>query len=515
MAALPTSNLSLKDDIAVVLSETATLDTCCSSSSVVAEGLDPLYCTGEIPADRLANLKADEVHSYFKGYDPNVSTATLSYTFSVGLSDPFDRVYDVDLDYTNSTGAPITSRIYFTFSNEGSVPAGQSDRTQVSIDDLNAVPKTLVLEIGDTVGSFAITIPTGSGTFDYRYTYVNDNWDFPRPSTDLRVVCNGGFGIDITSSSTHTPTIEGVTTTFITATSLISSTGNDTFDLNNLGSNISIDNESGEMIHTKLTRNAATYTALNGYKDVQTIETYDTALLDSGLRYVAAEVVVEVGSDSNDLTDVFTHGDSDIKTIPTVSDYDSLGYYYRYTLLNSYTTSGSSSFSWDLNPHLYCSFTEVTHSATINSRTGGNHILTMKDLDRPSGNPTDGVIVPRLYITPNNNTLASTDVFSFKMVINCPTGGNVFLRLVTNDNLAETYTDQDEYSGAITTDVKFSLVTDIDNTDAATSILGGAIAESIYYFDFTQSDQYIVVTNVSNVATSSDFFYQFDQDGNI
>ena len=56
--------------IAAGLNEVKKLKSCCLSANTIAEGLDPVYCPGATPAERLANLKADRQHTYWKNYNP-------------------------------------------------------------------------------------------------------------------------------------------------------------------------------------------------------------------------------------------------------------------------------------------------------------------------------------------------------------------------------------------------------------------------------------------------------------
>lgn len=65
-AQLATSNLKLSD-IEAVLNESGLYD-CVHSANINADGLDPNYCPGATPAERLANLQTDGKMSYFKGY---------------------------------------------------------------------------------------------------------------------------------------------------------------------------------------------------------------------------------------------------------------------------------------------------------------------------------------------------------------------------------------------------------------------------------------------------------------
>jgi hypothetical protein len=56
--------------IAAGLNEVKSLKSCCLSANTIAEGLDPVYCPGATPAERLANLQADKQHTYWKNYNP-------------------------------------------------------------------------------------------------------------------------------------------------------------------------------------------------------------------------------------------------------------------------------------------------------------------------------------------------------------------------------------------------------------------------------------------------------------
>lgn len=75
----PTVDLRLTH-IAAGLNEVKKLKSCCLSANTIAEGLDPVYCPGATPAERLANLKADRQHTYWKNYNPPSCVCPDGYT---------------------------------------------------------------------------------------------------------------------------------------------------------------------------------------------------------------------------------------------------------------------------------------------------------------------------------------------------------------------------------------------------------------------------------------------------
>ena len=70
--------------IAAGLTEVKKLKSCCMSANTIAEGLDPVYCPGATPAERLANLKADRQHTYWKNYDPPTCVCPTGYSVYEG-----------------------------------------------------------------------------------------------------------------------------------------------------------------------------------------------------------------------------------------------------------------------------------------------------------------------------------------------------------------------------------------------------------------------------------------------
>jgi len=65
--------------IAAGLTEVKKLKSCCLSANTISEGLDPVYCPGATPAERLANLKADKQQTYWKNYDPPTCVCPAEY----------------------------------------------------------------------------------------------------------------------------------------------------------------------------------------------------------------------------------------------------------------------------------------------------------------------------------------------------------------------------------------------------------------------------------------------------
>jgi len=70
--------------IAAGLVEVKKLKSCCLSANTISEGLDPVYCPGATAAERLANLKADRQHTYWKNYDPPTCVCPTGYSVYEG-----------------------------------------------------------------------------------------------------------------------------------------------------------------------------------------------------------------------------------------------------------------------------------------------------------------------------------------------------------------------------------------------------------------------------------------------
>ena len=511
--ALPITNISLESDIAPEFSETASLEICSLSNNVNKNGLNPTYCPGTTSDLRLSNLRNDKRQSYFKGYNVGTGGLSLTYSFNSTLSDDFLEVYDVTI--TASGAFPANANLGFELEfTSGSVPAGQQDRRQVMIENVDAA-NSITLNSTNPQSTIFTSFGIGDEVRNFRYTYENDNWDSPRPNSTFKVTCHGDYQLSVISGEQQSVIVNGVTTTFLELNSA-NSTSNNSYDIVDIGSTIDISDYSGETIITIFTRqDGPTYTSANGYKDVQVVEDYDTVNFNANLKFI--QIVWDISSTPYETYtgDEYRHGAQDFTTLTTTSNYPVNGFGARYALINS--TGNSGSFSWTVSPNLYCSFTSTNITRTLTSRAASDSILFIKEINR--GGFTYRVTLDRLLLAANSDTdITLGDRFSYRFIARCPNGGNISIRnefntLITSLSNGQSYLVDNAGAG-----IKFlTEVGDVSPISTAATYL--SIADTpILTFDINQNDtgQYVEIEAVSNCTTGiSPYRWKFDDTGTL
>ena len=509
--ALPITNISLESDIAPEFLESATLETCCLSANVNKNGLNPTYCPGATPDLRLVNLRNDRKQSYFKGYDIGTGGLSLNYAFNSGLSDDFLEVYDVTL--TASGGFNINANIGFELQfTSGTIPSGQDDRRTLRIDNLDQ-GGSITLSSSNAQSSIFTTFNVGDTVRNFRYTYENDNWDSPRPSSTFRTICHGDYQLSVTSGEEQSVIVQGVTTTTLTLVS-DTSTDNNTYDIVDIPGNVDISNYSGEGIITLLTRQAGpSYTPADGYKDVQVVENYNTGTSNSNRKFIQ---ILEDGITSPFDTytgSTFSHGAEDFTTLTTVSNYPTNGFRARYAIINS--SGVSSSYSYTISPFLYCSFSPLTINKTISSVTSSDTLIYVKELSSISS--TRVQLDQVLLVAGTNTNISLGDTYTYRFTARCPQGTTIDVRNQDNTALAilsdgQSYTIDNAGQG-------FGFITTESPIDSNSTYLsrGQIFTIGDIRFDISSAlGEYIEMEGVTNCVTGiGPYRWKFDNNGTI
>lgn len=428
--------------------------------------------------NQLATAAAPAVVSISVGSGTFVENGVMRYTLTL----------------TAVAAAQVTGTVYFELDFlSGSVPAGQSEARSASI---TKIPEAVTVFTGaGTIRSFTNTFAAGTTTTTFDLRFYNDNWDSPIPISSFRLRLTAGSGTTlsvanstVTNGSTFVASQTGILTTFLTLTEINSSRG-----------------ISGDMVYFRI--NSSSYNSSQKTM-VQALGTFNTSSYDTNKSFVSMVV------DTNDFNytpgDVYRHLDNALFNIGSFNAYNT-GVYVRYYIRN--VSGSTSNFAMTISQYKYCSFSNSSYSGSIASLNIGNIISIYSST--LSG--TDTWSVPRIQVFPGATSLLTTDTFTYKYVVHCPTGGYVNFYRTGN---GVPYYDGQEITGTYSPyyafdSVKFfgGALSSSSSNVANTTIAFSAVPPS-QYFIFTQSDQWVDLVPISsNIVTSSLYPHKLNSGG--
>lgn len=440
----------------------------------------------------------------FRNYTPSAaSPAVISMSLTYD-SNPSVGVYNFTGSITVVASEAVSGSFGFALDFlSGSVPSGQSERrsSTVILNTLHSYSQTGAGSFGDA--TYSSSFSAGTTTISVNLSFVNDNWNDPRPESSFRLRLIAGTNTvlstpnsTVINDTTYVYTVQGVTTTFVTITSNIG----DFFP-----------NHSGQMICYYCVRNTLTlgktYSAAAGYKSIQIQETWNTGSYNANRFFVQALLSGSGPCTNSIVSTQYTHG----TTAQTTIDISINAWFNRYILFNR--SGSTATYGYTLQPYLYCSFTTQSYSDSILSFTPSGHVLMIQNY---SGN--NDLLPLNLIVFPGSSTLGSSDTFSYKYVAHCPTGGFINMYNTTSSTSDAQLYDGDSYQmwhdSRVTT---FGFISVGNTSAAARTTLGlDGWADSTIRTQYSSTDQYLeLVPTTSNVVTNSMAAYMIGYNGII
>ena len=403
------------------------------------------------------------------------ANATMVVTYS---STPIAGVHYLTGVLTVIATEAITGTVSFGLDFLGDlVPAGQLEYRSASMV-IDGLPLSIT-GIG-TLGDFTKNYGVGTTNVNFTLTLTNDNWNYPRYQSNFRFKLLSGNNVNvepntlITNPSTYVSLMNGVTTTYLTV-------------VQNVGGRLF----SGEIISYKITRNSGpSYLNVDGYKDVQVSEVYNTGSFSSSRLFVTTKFDA-ANNDFQQMTEMFYHGDNDISVIPTVTGYNSLGYYARYSLINH--SGVDASYGYSLSAFKYCSFTTVSYTGNIQSYVPGGHIVYLYNYS--GGVLNSDLSEPSFRVIPGTTSLSSSETFTVNYTARCPSGG--YIRIKSGGVTLATLYDGQTYQR---TGMRFTR-SEVYLSDISSTLIAR----------FSSADQYVEIVPVTtNVVVGSPYKFAYN-----